>query len=487
MQLVHTELPTPAPLATDPLGARERLELLFDAGTFVELGAEVLHRSTDACLSQKHPRGDGVVTGFGAIGGKRVYVYSQDRSAFGGALGRSHGAKIAAVQDKALKDRAPIVCINDSGGARIQEGVDALAGYGEIFRRHVAASGRIPQIAVVAGACAGGAAYGPSLCDLVIMVKDSTLFLTGPKVVQAVCQEQVTAKELGGADVHGRKTGLAHFVFKNEADAFRQVQRLLDFFQNPQLPARPAGNNHPGQFVPANDRKVYDVRALIEAVVDRETFMEVQENHAANITIGFARINGMAIGIVANNPRKLGGVLDAAASRKAARFVRLCDRFGLPLVTFVDVPGFLPGSAQEHANVIGNGSKLLYAYCESSVPKISIVTRKSYGGAYIVMSSKAIGGDFCFAWPQAQIAVIGKQGAAQILHGKQIATADDPATLQAEKEAEYEREMLPAQRAAEQGHIDAIISPGDTRRVIMNCLVGYAPERSDCSKGNVQL
>ena len=467
--------------------ARYRLDLLFDADTFVEVGTEVRHRRTDFGLANKVVRGDGVITGFGNVDGKRVYAYSQDRAAFGGALGESHAKKITHLQEMALRDKAPMVCINDSGGARIQEGVDALAGYGAIFHNHVAAAGKIPQIAVIAGSCAGGAAYGPTLCDLTVMVEGSTMFLTGPRVVEKACMETVTAEDLGGVENHGKVTGLAHLVTPDDYAAIAKVRLLLRYLTCPQETPHLADVVDPGQFVPADGRKVYAVQKVIKAVVDKDSFLELQPGFARNVVVGFARINGGSVGIVANNPMRIGGVLDAEASRKAARFIRMCDAYGLPIVTLVDVPGFLPGLGQERANVIGHGSKLLYAYCESKVPKVSIVLRKAYGGSYIVMSSRSIGGDYCFAWAGAEIAVMGKEGAAEILYRKEIAASADPEATTLAKQEEYAEWMLNPMRAAEHGHLDAIITPAETRRTIVNCLRGYEYGRGREGAGNISL
>lgn len=473
-------------MTTGTLLARKRLEELFDTGSFTEIGAEVRHRQIDFGLDRKRPRGDGVVTGFGSILGHRVYAYSQDRTVFGGTLGEAHAEKIVRILDLALRHRAPVVCINDSGGARIQEGVDALTGYGAIFYRHVRASGIIPQIAVIAGACAGGAAYGPALCDFIVMVHGSTMFLTGPRVVEAVCNEFVTSEELGGTNVHSERTGLAHFVAASDTEAFQHVRQLIRMLKDSVVDAEPPPLIDPGTLVPLNPRQVYDVRRVITAIVDRNSFFEIQKRFAPNLVIGLARMNGIAVGIVANNPARIGGVLDTNASRKGARFVRFCDRFRIPIVTLIDVPGFLPGLKQERENVIGHGARLLYAYSEATVPKISVVLRKAYGGAFIVMNSKVIGGDFYYAWPQAELAVMGKRGAAEILYRKEILGSADPAAMLLEKEEEYARKMLNVVRAAERGHVDAIIEPRDTRRVIVASLMGIAPSEG-LALGNIQL
>lgn len=481
-----TKLVTP-PAAGTAMSARERLVNLFDTDSFIEIGSEIRHRQTDFGLAANRPAGDGVITGFGTISGHRVYAFSQDKSAFGGALGEAHAAKIMRVQDLALEHGTPIVCLNDSGGARIQEGIDALAGYAGIFRRHVLASGRIPQISIIHGPCAGGAAYGPSLTDFIIMVKEkSTMFLTGPKVVEAVCKEKVSAEDLGGSKLHSEKTGLSHFVAASDEDAFVTVRKLIRILREPMAPGSAPAPVDPSVHVPANARQVYDVRKVIESIVDRNSFIEVQAKFAASLSVGFARMNGMAVGIVANNPMRLGGVLDSESARKGARFVQMCDRYRLPIITLVDVPGFLPGTVQEKANVIGNGSKLLFAYCQATVPKISVVMRKAYGGAYIVMNSKGIGADFYFAWPQAELAVMGKRGAAEILFRKEIASALNPEDVLLIKEEEYARKMLNVQKAAEHGHVDAIIHPRETRSVILSTLYGMKAKHS-IGSGNIQL
>jgi acetyl-CoA carboxylase carboxyltransferase component len=470
--------PLPAAPAVEPVKdadvsspAMARILALFDPGTFVEIGSEVRHRVHDYGMQDKRPAGDGVITGFGLIDGHRVFASSQDRTALGGALGEAHARKIMRMQDMALESRAALVMINDSGGARIQEGVDALAGYSAIFRRHVRASGKIPQIAVVCGPCAGGAAYGPALCDLTVMSSEGNMFLTGPRIIKAVCNEDVTVADLGGPDVHQTKTGLAHIVCKTDLEAVAAARNLLGYMQ-PTL--RQAPNQHaadPSRHVPTDDRKVYDVRTVIHDIVDQGSFFELQKHFAHNVVIGFARMDGRSIGIVANNPRKLGGVLTAKAAAKAARFVRICDANHLPIVTLVDVPGFMPGIHQEHENVIGHGSKLLFAFAESGVTKISVILRKAFGGAYIAMSSRGLGAHVAYAWPDSQIAVLGDVGAMEILHRHEIAEAGaDREALIAELRAQYKESMMTPQRAAEQGHIDAVIEPSRTRNMIIQSL-----------------
>ena len=460
--------------AEAPSVARSRLAALFDRGTFEEIGAEVLHRATNFGLDKRRFPGDGVVTGFGLIEGRTAYAYAQDRTVLGGSLGEAHALKIARLQDLALKSGAPFIGINDSGGARIQEGVDSLAGYGEIFHRNVKASGVIPQISLILGPCAGGAVYSPALTDFVGMVdRQSYMFLTGPKVVKTVTFEDVSTEDLGGAMVHATKTGVTHFCFADEHEALSTIRRLLGYLPSNchQRPPRleqvdPVDRLPHGldDIVPADPKKPYDVHAIVEAVVDEGSFLEVHARWAQNVVCGFARLGGLSVGIIANQPAHLAGVLDIDASRKAARFIRTCNAFQVPLLSFVDVPGFLPGVDQEHSGVIDHGAKLLYAYCEATVPKLSVIVRKAYGGAYIVMSSKHVGGDFNLAWPSAEIAVMGASGAVEILYSKELQTHAEPAKRAEELKREYEERFLTPARAAEHGYIDEVIAPCETRR-----------------------
>ncbi len=454
--------------------AHARLQELFDEGSMDEIGAAVEHRTENFGLAKKRIPGDGVVTATGLVDGRPVYAFAQDRTVLGGSLGEAHAKKIARLQDLAIRAGAPFVAINDSGGARIQEGVDALGGYGEIFRRNVQASGVIPQISLIAGPCAGGAVYSPALTDFVGMVKDSSfMFLTGPKVVKKVTFEDITVDELGGAVTHSKKTGVSHFAWKNDLEAISGVRKLLSYLpsnRNQPPPFVDTGDDPQrveeklGEVVPENTRKPYDIRKVVELLVDRGTFFEVQKRWAKNIVVGFGRLGGHVIGVVANQPRVRAGVLDIDASRKGARFIRTCNAFGIPLVSLVDVPGFMPGSTQEHGGVIDHGAKLLYAYCEATVPKMSVILRKAYGGAYIVMSSQHVGGDVNLAWPTAEIAVMGASGAVEVLNRREIAAADDPEARTTELIDEYEDKFLNPEIAASRGYVDAVIDPSQTRR-----------------------
>ncbi|RAL24007.1 methylmalonyl-CoA carboxyltransferase [Lujinxingia litoralis] len=454
--------------------ALARLERLFDPGTLEVIGAEVTHRAEGFGLEKRRIPGDGVVTASGLVEGRPVFAYAQDRTVLGGSLGQAHAQKIARLQDLALRAGAPFVGINDSGGARIQEGVDALGGYGEIFRRNVAASGVIPQISVIAGPCAGGAVYSPALTDFVGMVdRSSFMFLTGPKVVKTVTFEDVTVEELGGARTHAERTGVSHFRWGNDEEAIAQVRRLLSYLPSNHREEPPfvaptddveRMDAALGTIVPGDPRKPYDVRAVVELVVDRDSFMEVQAGWARNVVVGLGRLGGHVIGIIANQPLVKAGVLDIDASRKAARFIRTCNAFGIPLVSLVDVPGFLPGREQEYGGVIDHGAKLLYAYCEATVPKLAVILRKAYGGAYIVMSSQHVGGDVNLAWPRAEIAVMGASGAVEVLNRRELAAAEDPEGRAAELRADYEERFLNPDIAAQRGYIDAVIEPCETRR-----------------------
>lgn len=460
--------------------ARARLEMLFDDGTMEEIGAEVTHRSTDFGLEKKRVPGDGVITACGKVDGRPVFAFAQDRTVLGGSLGQAHAKKIARLQDMALRTGAPLIAINDSGGARIQEGVDALGGYGEIFRRNVAASGVIPQISLIMGPCAGGAVYSPALTDFVGMTDGSSfMFLTGPKVVKTVTFEDITVEELGGGRTHTEKTGVAAFLFEDDRDAIENTRKLLAYLPSnnrenpPAVECEDCAERMDTEFhdlVPEDPRKPYDVRKVIDLVVDRDSFFEVQEPWAQNVVVGFARLNGNTVGIIANQPLVLAGVLDIDASRKASRFIRTCNAFNVPLVSLVDVPGFLPGRHQEHGAVIDHGAKLLYAYCEARVPKLSVILRKAYGGAYIVMSSKHVGGDINLAWPNAEIAVMGAAGAVEVLNRREIAAADDSDAKKQELIDEYEKKFLNPDIAAERGYLDAVIEPHETRRKLIRFL-----------------
>ncbi len=456
--------------------AYDRLEQLFDEGTMDEIGADVLHRTENFGLGDKRIPGDGVVTACGLVNGRPVYAFSQDRTVLGGSLGEAHAKKIARLQDQAIRAGAPFVAINDSGGARIQEGVDALGGYGEIFRRNVQASGVIPQISLIAGPCAGGAVYSPALTDFVGMVEESSfMFLTGPRVVKKVTFEDISVEDLGGAVTHSNESGVSHFVWDDDVEAINNVRQLLSYLpsnKDEDPPYVDTGDDPQRteeafrEIVPDNNRRPYDIRDIIDLVVDHDTFFEVQPDWAKNICVGFGRLGGHVIGLIGNQPKGKAGVLDIDASRKGARFIRTCNAYGIPLVSLVDVPGFMPGKTQEHGGVIDHGAKLLYAYCEATVPKISVILRKAYGGAYIVMSSKHVGGDVNLAWPSAEIAVMGANGAVEVLNRKEIAAADDPKERTEELVDEYEDKFLNPDIAASRGYIDAVIEPSDTRRRI---------------------
>ncbi|HQP37439.1 MAG TPA: acyl-CoA carboxylase subunit beta [Polyangiaceae bacterium] len=480
--------------------ARSRLELLFDAGSFEELDAQVVHRTESFGMGKKRPAGDGVITGVGRIGGRSAFAFSQDRGVLGGSLGEAHARKICKVQDLAVRNGSPLVGICDSGGARIQEGVDSLGGYGEIFFRNVRASGVVPQVSLVLGPSAGGAVYSPALTDFVIMSEgQSYMFLTGPKVVKTVTFEDIDTENLGGARVHAERSGVAHFAARHDAEAIAIARRILSYLpDNCQVEPPVADCDDPPDrlcegidgLVPGDPRQPYDIRTIIGAVMDRDSFLEVHERFAGNVVVGFARLAGHPVGIVANQPAVLAGCLDINSSRKAGRFIRTCNAFRLPIISFVDVPGFLPGSDQEYGAVISHGAKLLYAYCESSVPKLSVILRKAYGGAYIVMGSKHIGGDVCLAWPSAEIAVMGGAGAVEILYRREIAAAADPKAEIARLQAEYAEQFLSPRQAAERGFVDAIISPDETRRKLSRML-GAIAHRRDLSwakrNGNIPL
>lgn len=456
--------------AKGKLTARERLELLLDPGSFEEFDMFVKHRSTDFGMEKQHYPGDGVVTGWGTINGRKTFVYAQDFTVFGGSLSETHAQKICKVQRMAIKQRAPIIGLADSGGARIQEGVSALAGYTDVFQNNILASGVVPQISLIMGPSAGGAVYSPALTDFIFMVRDSSyMFLTGPDVLKTVTNEVVTAEELGGAKTHTTKSGVADGAYENDMEAITEIRRLFDFLplnNMDEVPSRPFFDAHDrddeslNTLVPDNPNLPYDIKELITKIADEGDFFEIKENFAKNIVTGFIRIEGQTVGVVANQPMVLAGCLDNDSSRKGARFVRFCDAFSIPLLTLVDVPGFLPGTSQEYNGVISNGAKLLYAFGEATVPKVTVITRKAFGGAYCVMASKHLRGDINYAWPTAQIAVMGSKGAVEILHRKDL---DKPDVI-AEKTADYEEKFLSPFRAAERGYIDEVIQPHGTRR-----------------------
>jgi propionyl-CoA carboxylase beta chain len=466
--------------ASGKLTARERIEFLFDEGSFEEFDKLVVHRARDFGMDQQIFRGDGVVTGHGLIDGRKVFVFAQDFTVFGGSLSETHAEKICKVMDLAMKVGAPIIGLNDSGGARIQEGVVSLGGYADIFLRNTLASGVVPQISCIMGPCAGGAVYSPAITDFNIMVKDSSyMFITGPEIIRTVTHEDVTKEELGGADTHNHISGVAHFAADSDKTALQLIRELLSFI--------PSNNMEDPPFIPTNDRpdrvderlnsivpevsnQPYDMRDIIRSVVDDSYFFEVHEHFAPNIIVGYARLNGRSVGIVANQPAYLAGVLDIDASIKAARFVRFCDCFNIPLITFEDVPGFLPGVKQEHGGIIRHGAKLLYAFAEATVPKITVITRKAYGGAYCVMSSKHIRTDINFAWPTAEIAVMGAEGAVGLLYRKELNEAEDAEELRRERINEFEEKFANPYIAAERGFVDEVIEPSQTRLKLIRAL-----------------
>ncbi len=474
------------------LTARERIDLLLDPHSFVEVGAFARHRARGFGMDDKRPLTDGVVTGWGTIDGRTVFVYAHDFRIFGGALGEVFAAKVQKIMDMAESFGAPIIGLNDGAGARIQEGVAALGGYGGIFRRNVHVSGVIPQISVMLGPCAGGAVYSPALTDFIFTVKGiSQMFITGPDVIAAVTGETVTHEELGGAETHATKSGVATFVDEDEESCLQNVRYLLSFLpsNNLELPPWFPASDDPQRscealldIVPHTPEQSYDIRRVIEEVVDDGEFIEVLPRWAANIVCGLGRLDGHAVGVIANQPLVLAGVLDIDASEKAARFVRTCDAFNIPLVTFVDVPGFLPGKSQEYNGIIRRGAKLLYAYAEATVPRIQVIVRKAYGGAYLVMDSKTLGADLCLAWPSNEIAVMGAEAAANIIFRREIAGATDPATRRAELMAEYVDKVMDPYLAAELGLIDDIIEPQDTRKVLIQSLVAMRSKREDLPK-----
>ena len=462
------------------LSARDRLGLLLDEGSFVEMGRFVTHRSTDFGLADKKILGDGVVTGYGTIHDRLVYVFSQDFTVFGGSLSEAHAEKIVKLQDMALKNGAPLIGISDSGGARIQEGVVSLGGYADIFLRNTLASGVIPQISVIMGPCAGGAVYSPAITDFVYMVRGTSyMFVTGPNVVRTVTHEEVDMEGLGGADVHASKSGVAHFAIDSEGECLAAVRELFRFIpqNNRELPPTVEGGDPHDrrderllEVVPDNPNKPYDMREVITHVVDVGGFYEIHARFAGNLIVGFAHMGGHSVGVVANQPAVLAGVLDIDSSDKGARFVRFCDAFNIPLVVFEDVPGFLPGVAQEHGGIIRHGAKLLYAFAEATVPKLTVITRKAYGGAYDVMNSKHIRGDVNLAWPQAEIAVMGPKGAVEVLFRKEIASAEDPKATTDQRIAEYREKFAHPYEAAARGYVDDVIDPRDTRPRLISAL-----------------
>jgi propionyl-CoA carboxylase beta chain len=486
--------------AKGKLTARERIDLLLDEGSFVETDKLAVHRATGFGLEAKKVPGDGVVTGWGTVDGRRVAVFSQDFTVFGGSLGEVFAEKIVKVMDLALRMGIPVVGINDSGGARIQEGVVSLGGYGDIFYRNVQASGVIPQISAVMGPCAGGAVYSPAMTDFVFMVKETShMFITGPEVIKTVTGEDVSFEELGGALSHNAKSGVAHFAAEDEPACIDDIRHLLSFLpaNNLEQPPRVETGDAPDRqdadldaFMPDNSNVPYDMREIITRVVDEGEFFEVMPHYAENIVIGFSRLDGHPVGVVANQPTHLAGTLDVASSEKAARFVRTCDAFNVPILTFVDVPGFLPGTSQEWGGIIRRGAKLLYAYCEATVPKLTVITRKAYGGAYDVMGSKHVGGDVNLGWPTAEIAVMGPQGAVNILYRKELADADDPDAAREELVDHYERELANPWKAAERGYLDEVIEPSQTRPALVKALgltLTKREQRPPRKHGNIPL
>ncbi|MDI7742173.1 acyl-CoA carboxylase subunit beta [Lysinibacillus fusiformis] len=461
------------------LTARERIDLLLDEGTFVEINPFITHRTTDFGMDKQVGPGDGVVTGFGKINGRNVYLFAQDFTVFGGALGEMHAMKIAAVMDLAAKNGTPFIGINDSGGARIQEGVLSLDGYGHIFYRNSIYSGVIPQISVIMGPCAGGAVYSPAITDFILMVdKTSQMFITGPKVIETVTGEKISSEDLGGSKVHNSISGNAHFRAPSEEESIDQIRRLLSYLPQsnkekaPKQPKPETDDYRPDiiDYVPIEPTKPYDVRRVVEDVVDESSFMEVHSEFAKNIVVGFARIAGESVGLVCNQPKALAGGLDIDSSDKASRFIRTCDSFNIPIITFEDVSGFFPGVKQEHGGIIRHGAKILYAYSEATVPKITVILRKAYGGAYVALNSKAIGADLVFAWPNAEIAVMGAAGAANIIFAGEIAKSEDPEATRAAKIEEYKEKFANPYVAASRGMVDDVIDPRETRIKLIQAL-----------------
>jgi acetyl-CoA carboxylase carboxyltransferase component len=482
------------------LTARERINLLFDPATFQELGVFVAHRCTDFGMADRQVPGDGVVCGYGSVAGRLTYAFAQDFTVFGGTLSESNAAKICRLMDLAVENGAPVVGLNDSGGARIQEGVASLGGYAEIFLRNTLASGVVPQISAIMGPCAGGAVYSPAITDFIVMVDHTShMFVTGPNVIKMVTNEEVSFEELGGAQSHSTKSGVAHLMARNDHDCILTIRRLLSFVPQNNLSEAPQKTvQDPADrrdtalntIIPDDTKVPYDMIAIIHRVVDDGDFFEIQPLYATNIVVGFARLNGRSVGIVANQPKSLAGVLDIKSSQKAARFVRFCDAFNIPLVTFEDVPGFLPGTEQEWGGIIKHGAKLLYAYCEATVPKITVITRKAYGGAYDVMSSKHIRADYNVAWPTAELAVMGAEGAVNILNKKEIESAPDPAAERARRVAEYNEKFANPYIAASLGYIDDVIEPAETRPRIIAALESLVNKRQSLpakKHGNIPL
>ncbi|MER6137008.1 acyl-CoA carboxylase subunit beta [Streptomyces sp. NPDC001815] len=475
-------------LSKGKLLARQRIEALIDPGTFTELGLFAEHRAVGFGMEDSHPEGDGVITGWGEVDGRTVFVFAHDARIRGGALGATFAAKIHQLLDFADSVGAPVIGLNDGGGARIQEGIDALAGFGKLFARNVRASGVVPQISVVLGSCAGGAVYSPALTDFTFMVEGmANMFITGPDVVQAVTGEKVTHEELGGAYTHSTRTGVASFVAADEESCFEGVRELLSYLpsNNAETPpyARPLDDPNRRceellRVVPVDDRTPYDIRTVIGHLVDDGSYLEIQESWAPNIVCALARLDGHTVGVVGNQPAAMAGVLDIDSSEKAARFVRTCDAFNIPLVTLVDVPGFMPGTDQEHNAIIRRGAKLLYAYCEATVPRVQVILRKAFGGAYIVMDSKSIGSDLSFAWPSNQTAVMGADGAANIIFRRQLSTAAEPEKLRRELVADYTEQLMNPFVAAQRGHVDDVIDPADTRQVLIKSLDMLRTKRS---------
>jgi propionyl-CoA carboxylase beta chain len=481
------------------LTARERIILLMDPGSFEEIGALVLHRTKDFGMEEQMYYGDGVVTGYGSVNGRLVYIFAQDFTVFGGALSETHAEKICKVMDLAMKTGAPMIGLNDSGGARIQEGVRSLGGYADIFYRNVLASGVIPQLSAIMGTCAGGAVYSPAITDFTLMVENSSyMFVTGPNVVKTVTNEEVSSEELGGASTHSTKSGVTHFTAANDMECILQLKKLLSYIpQNcedvvPKLDYTAVDETRVQleTIIPESTNQPYDMRAVISGICDTDSFFEVHANYAENMVVGFARIAGRSIGIVANQPMSLAGVLDIDSSKKGARFTRFCDCFNIPLLVLVDVPGFLPGTDQEWNGIITNGAKLLYALSEATVPRVTVITRKAYGGAYDVMNSKHIGADMNYAWPSAEIAVMGAKGASEIIFKKEIAEAADPVAKLSEKEAEYAEKFATPYQAAERGFIDEVIEPKDTRKKLIKAfamLENKVAKRPRKKHGNIPL
>jgi propionyl-CoA carboxylase beta chain len=458
------------------LTARERLELLFDKGSFEEMGMLVTHRSTNFGLDKQKFYGDGVITGYGKVNGRLVYAFSQDFTVLGGSLAEAHAEKIVKIMDLAMQNGAPVIGLNDSGGARIQEGVVSLGGYADIFYRNTLASGVIPQLSAIMGPCAGGAVYSPALTDFILMVEQTSyMFVTGPNVVKTVTNEDVSSEELGGAETHATKSGVTHFACENEVEAIEHLKKLLSYMPSnceddaPRLPYEAGDESRPklNEIIPENPNQPYDIREVIDGTVDTDSFLEVHKDYAENIVVGFARLAGRSIGVIANQPAVLAGVLDVNSSKKGARFVRFCDSFNIPLLVFEDVPGFLPGTDQEWNAIITNGAKLLYAFSEATVPRVTVITRKAYGGAYDVMNSKHIGADMNYAWPSAEIAVMGAKGAAEIIFRKEISSAEDKAAKHKEKEDEYAELFAHPYNAAARGYIDEVIKPENTRQKLI--------------------